>query len=376
MSSVTRWGYRRGDGADQYYTFTARLAAGGYQRTVMRLLAVCILGLGLPAALGSAYARTTTLPGGRAGLVAIAVGCLILAVPWLRHRWPSRAESAAIVATGTLALCAGSLIPADPMSGLLVAVGFPFVLAYTALFHSVRLLVLPVAVSAVTIGILTVHVAIRKDPATAVAVTIPLVLLCGLITYGSRTIAVVGGSPRPPAEIDPVTGLLTRDSFDQSVATLLGARHRDDDRYLVVLAVGIDGFSAITGIHGSRGANQAQVDAGQAIREIARNGAIISHLGDARFLIADTFTTADPTPLVERALGAIAATPTGMTSSIGVMSTPLRPLAGRPPQDVIDKIIGLAATAMDRARAAGGNQARFVLGPMLSDDGLAEHADD
>ena len=52
-----------------------------------------------------------------------------------------------------------------------------------------------------------------------------------------------------------------------------------------------------------------------------------------------------------------------MTASIGVVSTPLRPLADRPPDDVIDEIVALATTAMYEARRAGGNQARYVLHP-------------
>lgn len=364
-----------GGGPDQYHLFTTKLSADGYQRTVMRALAGCILCLALPAFLGSAFSRTTDLPGGQAALALIAVGCLGLASPWLGHRWPSRRVSAAVVALGTAALSAGSLIPADPMSGLLVAVGFPLVLGFTALFHSSRLLVFVATVSAVTILWLLIRVATEKDLATATAVTVPLVLLCSIITYACRTIAAVGGSPYTPAEIDPVTGLLTRESFYDGVATLLGARDRDDDRFLVVVAVGIDGFSAIAGMYGARGVNQAQVDAGQAIRETARRDAIISRLGEAEFLVADTFTTADPAALVDRVLGAIAATPTGMTASVGVVSTPLRPLAGRPPYLVLDEVIDLSVAAMAQARAAGGNQARFVLRPLLSTDGMTDDAD-
>ncbi len=365
-----------GSGPDQYHTFTTRLAANGYQRTVMRALAGCILCLALPAGLAAAFPRTTNLPGGRAALAAIAVGCIGLASPWLRHRWPSRRESAAVVSLGTVALCAGSLIPVDPMSGLLVAVSFALVLGFTALFHSSRLLVFVAAVSAVTILWLVIRVATHRDAATAAAVAIPLVLLCGIITYACRTIAAVGGSPHAPSEIDPVTGLLTKESFYDGVATLLGARHRDDDRFLVVVVAGIDGFSAIAGVNGARGINQAQVDAGQAIRETARRDAIISRLGEAEFLVADTFTTADPSPLAERVLGAIAATPTGMTASVGVVSTPLRPLVERPPYRVVDEVIELAVGAMARARAAGGNQASFVLGPMLANEGTADDSDD
>lgn len=358
---------------DQYHTFTARLAANGYQTTFTRMFAACILGLGFSAALAAAFPRATDR--GQAWLAILALVSVLCAVPWLRHRWPSRTESASVVALGTLALAAGCLIPADPMSGLLVAVGFALILGYTALLHSFRLLLVPMTVGAATASALAFRIA-THSVATAVAVTIPLVMLCGVVTYACRTIAVVGGSSYAPAEIEPVTGLLTRDSFDQGVATLLGTRHRDDDRHFVVVAAGVDGLSAIAGVHGARGANRSLVDAGRAIRETARNGAIVSHLGDGEFLIADTFTFADPTPLVERVLGVIAATPTRMTASVGVVSTPLNPLAQCPPQSVLDETVALAVAAMAQARAAGGNQARYVIAPKLSDDGVADDGKD
>ena len=49
-----------------------------------------------------------------------------------------------------------------------------------------------------------------------------------------------------------------------------------------------------------------------------------------------------------------------MTASVGVLSTTLRGLTGRPPVVVIDEAIALATTAMHEARRAGGNQARYV----------------
>lgn len=360
---------------DQYYTFTARLAAAGHQRASMRMIALCILSLGVPAAVAAAFPRSTTLPGGRAVLALVAVACVGLATPWFQHRWPTRTESAVVVVAGSVALAAGSVIPADPMAGLLVAVAFAFVLGYTALFHSVRLMTFTVIAAGATTLWLAARITVRDDLATAVSVVTPTVLLCSVVSYGCRTIAEVSGSARSPAEIDPVTGLLTRDSFYEKVATLLGARHRGDDRYLVVIAAAIDGLSAIAGIHGARGMTRAQVDAGLAISDTARSGAIIAHPGDAVFLVADTFTTADPTPLAERILGSIAATPTGMTASAGVVSTPLRPLTERPPYDVIDEVIALAEAAMAQARAAGGNQARYVLDPRLSGDGVTEDAE-
>lgn len=344
---------------DQYHTFTARLSASGYQRLAMRVIAGSILALSIPALLAALAPRATPWAAGRVAFAVIAVGCLGLAVPWLRYRWPTRRESAAVVAVGTIALCVGSLVTTDPLAGMLTAVAFGFVLGYTALFHSARLLAFAILGSAVTIGWLAIRIAAVDIP-TAIAVSTPTVLLCAVVTFACRTVADVGGSGEPHYEVDPLTGLLTRASFYEQTATLLGARHRDDDRYLVLAVVDLDGLAAITSLHGGRGASQAQVAAGQALRETTRRDAVLGHSG-GEFLIADIFTIADPSPLIDRVRGAIAATPTGITASIGVVSAALRPLAERPPQEVLDDLLTKAAGAARRARGRGGNQAHYLL---------------
>lgn len=350
---------------DQFYAFTAMLSARGHQVIAMRVVASCILLLGIPALLAALSPTTTALPGGRLALGLIAAGCLVLASPWLRPRWPSRRESAAVVVLGALALAVGCLVPADPLAGLLVAVAFPFVLGFTALFHSSRLLVFVCTVSAFTIAWLWARIAV-DGLNVAIAVSVPLVLLCFGVTYACRTIAELGGPSYAPTDLEPTTGLLTRERFYDEAATMLGARNRDDDRYLVLVVAGIDSLAAIASVDGARGADRARVAAAQALRDTVRRNAVLAHVGDAEFFIADTFTTPDPDPLVNRVRSAITTTPMGLTASIGVVSTPLRPLVGRAPYEVLDEVTALATTAMFEARSAGGNQARFVLKPQLS----------
>ena len=69
--------------------------------------------------------------------------------------------------------------------------------------------------------------------------------------------------------------------------------------------------------------------------------------------------------LAERIRGTISTAPYRLTASIGVVSTPLRPLADLPPLDVCRELITLATAAMDEARQSGGNQARHLLSPSL-----------
>lgn len=350
---------------DQYHAFTTRLAAAGYQTTTMRVVGGCILGLGLSALLAGLVPNAAPWPGFRLAYIGIAAACVALAAPWFRYRWPTRRESTAVVVVGALALAAGCLATIDPMAGMLTAAAFPFVLGFTALFHSSRLLGLTAALAVITIVVLTGRIA-RHDVATAIAVTIPIVLLCVVVSFACRTIATVGVSAMDLGELDPVTGLLTRDSFYERAATMLGARHRGDDRYLVIASITIDTLNAITGVHGMKGSTRARVSAAQALRETIRRGAVLGHLqghlGEDQFVIADSFTTSDPSPLGERVRGTIASTPSGITASIGIVSTALGPLIDRPPYEVLDEVIAQAGEVMAQARRGGGNQVRYRLG--------------
>jgi len=351
--------FRTRVGPDQYYAFTSRITARGLQRATTLVIACFSVSLSLPAVLAMFNPKSTYLPGGRVMLVAAALLCVGFALPWLRYRWPTRAESTVLMAGGAVALAGGCVIATDPLAGLLIGVAFAFILGYAALFHSSRLLTFTGAVAGFTYLWLAIRVATVDIP-TAFAVTTPIVLLNVVLVYACRIVAEVGRSVDTPTDVEPLTGLLTRESFYEVAANLMGARNRGDDRYLVIAVVGMDSYAAIVSVQGDRGANRARVATGQALQEIIRRDAVLGHIDDSEFLIADTFTTPDPTPLIERALGAIAATPQGITASIGVVSTALRPLADRPPGDVLDEVVALATAAMHEARRAGGNQARYV----------------
>lgn len=345
---------------DQYYAVTSRLAALGQQRTTMRLVALCSLMLGVPGALGAVHSGASAWGHGALMFSAITLGSIALAAPWLRYRWPTRAQSTAIVILGTVAMATGSSLAADPLVGLLIATAFVFVLGYAALFHGGRLQSFVAAASAATVLVLAVRVGMGSA-GTAVAVVTPVLMLNIVMVVGCRTIAEVASAGDRRTDVEPLTGLLTRQGFDELAGTMLGARNRNDDRYLVVVAVGLDTFAPLQSLQGRRATDRARVAVGQALRETVRRDALIGHVGEDEFVVADTFTTPDPTPLAERIRGAVAATPQGITASIGVVCRPLRPLTGGPPQEVIEEVIAMATTAMHRARSRGGNQAEYLI---------------
>lgn len=354
-----------GRSLNQYYTLTALLAARGAQTFTSRVSASFLFTLGVMLLVVLISPLPLREPGGGWVLGAVAIACFASGAIWLRHRWPTRTESALLAGGSMVGVPLACLTPVDPAYGLSGATAFALMIGYVALLHGMRLLIATITVAVATVIFLAVTIADR-DPLLALVSATMLLLLFAFAAFSCRLVVRLTGTAVGPDGYEPLTGLLNREAFDEQAATLLASRNRDDDRYLVVALVNIDSFAAMVSVVGNRGGNRARIAAGQALRETVRSNAIVAHIGDAEYLIADTFTTTDPSPLVERVRGAIAASPTGMTASIGVVSTPLRPLAAHPPHEVLDEIVALATTAMYEARRAGGNQARYVVRPTLS----------
>lgn len=351
--------------ANQYYTLTALLAARGAQTYTSRVIAGCVFTLGLITLSTIGSTATLQWPISRVLLVSVSVLCFASTFIWLRHRWPTRTESALLVGIAAVAIPIGTVIPVVPMYGLLGATSFALIIGYTALFHGPRLLTTILAIAVATLIYLAVRMA-QQDLALALAGVALLLLLYVFAAFSCRLVVWLTGTEDGADAVEPLTGLLNRDAFYLQTATLLASRNRDDDRFLVLAVVNIDSFAAMVAVAGNRGGNRARVAAGQALRETVRRGAIVGHVSEAEFFVADCFTTPDSSPLIERIRGAIASSPAGMTASIGVVSTPLQPLVEHPPHEILDEIVALATTAMYEARRAGGNQARYVVRPNLS----------
>lgn len=353
--------------SDHYYWITAVLAARGLQVWACRLVAACFAALGLIlSALIFSRLGPDSLATRIAG-VAVVVSCVAMSALWLRRFWPSRAQSMTCVIVGSLVIGLSAVIVPNPIVGFLATANFVVLTVFVVFMHTPRLLTVSWTIAAVVVGVLIARLASTNlalavcAGGTAVALNVIMAFACWM------TVKLI----RPDGHLDDteeLTGLLNREAFYRGVATLLASRSRSNDQYLVVVAVNIDSFSLLLGMTGSRGGIRARVAVSQALRETVRHNAVVAHLADDIFLVADTFTTADASPLVERIRNAIAVTPQRLTASIGVVCTPLAPLVAEPPDNVVDTMIGIATTAIQEARTAGGDQVRYVVLPTLGDN--------
>jgi diguanylate cyclase (GGDEF)-like protein len=362
MSALRRRWTRRDD---HYYWLTAFLAARQAQTVTCRLNAAFIVTTGLIPTLSLANPQGRHSGALALISVSITVCCLAMAALWLRSRWPSRLQSQLCVVVGSSCIAVACLIQAKPLLGLLGANVFAIVAAYTAFFHSSRLLALVWAVGGVTLIVLGVRLS-EINATMAVIAVLLVVLLNGFAVSVARMVMRLTDIEIRHHDLEPLTGLFNRTAFYEETATLIGARNRGEDRYLAVAVVDLENYSALVSLTGAAAGIRVQVIAAQKLRETMRREAILAHSSEAEFLIADVFTSPDPSVLIERIHGALAAPPLRLTCSVGAVVTRLRPLVSHPPSDVVDELLDHASATMYEARRAGGNQHRIVVDPHLS----------
>jgi GGDEF domain-containing protein len=343
---------------DHYYWLTSLLAARGLQTRTSRAIA------GINAAMGLTPLVLTASPSGPHGAVPQALAILIAiyflgtATLWLRHGWPSRLTAEVTALTTTLAVCIACLIMSNPLVGLFAAATFALTTNHIAFFHRQSVLFASWILGAAAVVYLTYRVAMT-DPVIASCGALVVVFL-NLFVYVTCRLAIgINTADVHHSEIEPLTGLLNSDGLYSRTANLLAARNRQDDRHLVLAMLSIDSYHLLVSMTGRKQANQARIEVSQALRETVRRNAIAAHISNSDFIIADTFTTPDASPLINRVQGAMRSTPSRVTASIGVVCTPLAPMTLHPPDIVIDKLLEAAAEAVTHAREAGGNDVRY-----------------
>lgn len=342
---------------DHYYWITALIAARGGEAATARVVSVLVASL--------AFLPITMVfsPSGPHGVrdmtvsVLAALAAIGTALWWRRAHWPTRRQSLVLVTIISVAVVVIALVQSNPVSGIFATFAFAGIGGYLVVFHSVRYVFVILALSALTGTIPMLRLAAAGDPVWGITMVIAVLIIILSAAAGCQAFVSVLGHQARDANIEPITGLLHRDAFYDAAGTFIASRSRFDDRHLVIVVVSLDNFPLLAGTR----AVTARIAAGQAMRETTRRDAVVAHVADSEFLVADSFAAPDATALVERIRSAIRATPMRLTTSIGVVSTPMGGLADCPPYDLLDELIALATDAMHEARRAGGNRAKCVV---------------
>ena len=215
----------KGRSLDHYYSLTAMLAARGAQTADLQGYRGDDLRSGLLTALAAFTHTAPQVPFGRVVWTAVSALALLTGLNWLRRRWPTRTESVALVIGATLAIVIGSVIPEDPEKGVLGATALTFVIGYTALFHSLRMVAPIMAVGLAAVAYLAVRIA-ADDIAFALISLLLMTLLYTSAVFSCRMVVRLTGVDGGADGLEPLTGLLNRESFYDQAATLLGSRNR------------------------------------------------------------------------------------------------------------------------------------------------------
>ncbi|WP_079925823.1 GGDEF domain-containing protein [Mycobacterium sp. AT1] len=365
---------RRLHSEDRYYWITSMLAARGHQRATCRLTALNIFGCGaLPLLLmlgdhGPTGARDRSIA------VAVFACCVALSTIWLRSSWPTRRLSQLSTLIVSVLVGVACLIERDPAVGLMGATAFIAVSAFAAVFHAGWLLAYTWIVGVATLVVQSVRFA-GVAPEVTVAVVVLFALVNAFVVFCCRSVVRLVDNDVHYGELEPLTGLLTRDAFSDRIATIV-ARDRDDDRFLAIVVVSLDSFSLLTAMGGEAGGNQARVAIGQRLRETLRRDAILAHVGDSEYLVADTFNSTDASVLTDRLQHTVRTAPYRLTASIGAVVTPLAPIVGHPPHDVVEELITVATSNVYLARRNGGQRTETTANPELTSLRNADEWDD
>ncbi len=344
---------------DHYYWITASLAARGLQSGTSRLIST------LSAARGLLPVVMLWSPAGAHGWfnqvvsVMVAVSCVAVALCWQQRRWPTRTQSLICVVILAAGMSASALTRANPVSGAVAAMTFAALAGYIVFFHTARYLIFMLIGATAGILVPVAQLAASGDPAWAACLLALAAITTLAVAFLCQALVHLLGIKVLAADIEPTTGLLNRNAFYEATGAFIASRSRLHDRYLVVIVAVLDDYPLLAASGGGAG-DRARVAAGQALRETTRHDAVVGHVPDAEFLIADSFLSPDVGPLAERIGDALRATPQRMTASLGVVCTPMRQLAPCPPYELLDELLALAVDAADDARRSGGDAVTYV----------------
>jgi diguanylate cyclase (GGDEF)-like protein len=340
---------------DHFEWLSGYLATRRLQKLIRSMVAVSTV------TLSSVTLAMTWSPGGPHrvfgdGAALLAVGwCMAMAVLWA-CRWPTRWQSVGYAITVLACTTIVCISYADPLFGLIGCIAFAVLGGYIAFFHSARLLVLNLAVAAITALVLTIELAKTSgDLIRAVCGFLVVAVALGSVPFASQALVFNLGVDVMHSDIDPLCGVLNRRAFYRFTRELVASS--DGQHYLTVTMVDLDNFKKLNDTQGHAVGDLALTTIAHALRHNSDDNAVVARSGGEEFLLAELVPDARIALRAERLRSAIAATPFGVTASLGVASTRLRPAAafGR---DAIDKLIATADAAMYDAKRSGGNQIR------------------
>lgn len=349
MAAFSRWwrqpshydwlsGYIRARGISR----AVRLVMAGISASLSLCLVALLVGAGGPRDLLPVAMTWAAFAGGVAGMILWSV------------RWPSPAQSVAFAVVTNTSIALACLAYPEPVSTLVGCIAFATSGAYIAFFLTSKYVVYNFVVAAVVASIAAVEMASDGHVALA-AVDLFLVLQVNIaLPLAIQFLVRSFSNDLARADLDPLTNLRNRRSFQLETTSLLLARSAADV-FLLVAVVDLDDFKSINDRHGHLAGDRVLVEVANALRASTCDTAIVARSGGEEFVVADTSHTGDPTPLARRLCDAVAGLPFPVTASVGTACVRLDRVPADQQDSMVNYLVGVADKAMYRAKRSGGN---------------------
>lgn len=349
MAAFTRW-WRQPSHYDWLSGYIHARGIGRATRLVMAVISAS-LSLCLVALVVGAGGPRDPLPvamtwvafaGGVAGMILWSV------------RWPSPAQSVGFALTTNTSIALACLAYPEPVSTLVGCIAFATSGAYIAFFLTSKYVVYNFVVAAAVATTAAVEMASDGRVALA-AVDLFLVLQVNIaLPLAIQILVRAFANDLARADLDPLTNLLNRRSFHLETTSLLLSRSAADT-FLLVAVVDLDDFKSINDCHGHLAGDRVLVEVANALRTSTRTSAIVARSGGEEFVVADTSSTGNPTPLARRICDAIAGLPFPVTASVGTACVRLDQVPAGQRDSMVHYLVGVADKAMYKAKRNGGN---------------------
>jgi diguanylate cyclase (GGDEF)-like protein len=357
VASIQQW-WRQ---PDQYNWLSEYLASRQLQRFTRFMIAsiVAIFGLVPIVMLFSPSGPQGDLH--RAAALMISALCIGGATIWLAD-WPTHRQSTLFALGGNACVTIACLIAGSPITGLLACTTFAPLAGYVALFHSSRLLAATLANAALATAFAAVRVADDGDIALALGHVVGVAIAVLAVPFAGQVLLHLLTLDALMSHTDPLTGLRNRRGYYQSAVQLVAAADRSQAQWLAVTMIDLDGFKLINDRHGHGYGDAVLIAVADNLRRASAMNSVVARLGGEEFLIAELTDPGDAATSAERLREAVAATPGGVTASVGMAALELTDVDGHPLARTIAQLVETADAAMYEAKRAGGNQVRYRAG--------------
>jgi diguanylate cyclase len=275
---------------------------------------------------------------------------------WLT-RWPTRMQSLIAVSMGSLCVVGWSLVQPRPAIATLVCTALAITGGYIAFFHNTRVLLFNMALALVITAIAVYRLGTQADWSTAAAAFWIIFLLNLAVPLAIRGMSRAMAEYAMYAEHDPLTGLLNRRGFFDAVSSELITGFRGGrTEPISLLMVDLDNFKRVNDTQGHVAGDRALLHVAELLRRHLPVNAAICRAGGEEFLVAFASASADAAAVAAQLCTAIEDSGRAITASIGVATVQFRDLSDGPSNEVIDRLIEAADSAMYAAKRNGGNR--------------------